>query len=275
MENDALQLFENREFGNVRVRMDEEGRPWFVAKDVCMALGIANHKDAISVLDDDEKSGVGISDPHGREQETLVISESGLYALILRSRKPLAKKFRRWVTDEVLPTIRKTGSYGVSSGQPALAEYEEKIAGLEAGYRAGLKAVGDMGREIASLHEESASLREQLRQALEERDTARRILTVAGEPYGGKNFIDCMYGQEEYLPVTRKILCVDKKQFVVEQYAIFLSRLFSRKICRTIEYKKELLLFSPEILEYTKKFVAAEKDPRRMSMDAISRFLNA
>lgn len=99
--------------------------PWFVAKDVCNALSIANAKDAVRGLDDDEKDGVGITDPIGRKQTTTVINESGLYALIFKSRKPEAKKFKRWVTHEVLPAIRKTGSYGVSVWQqPDRASYK-------------------------------------------------------------------------------------------------------------------------------------------------------
>lgn len=121
VEQPNLQIFNNPAFGNVRVILHEaDGEPWFVAKDVCRVLNITNHKDAISVLDDDEKSKVGISDPHGREQETLVISESGLYSLLFRSRKPIAKTFSRWVRHEVIPTIRKHGGYGIvrqQSGQ--------------------------------------------------------------------------------------------------------------------------------------------------------------
>ena len=89
--------------------------PWFVAMDVCKALGIGNPRKAIQVLDDDEK-GVTLSDTVGGKQEMNIINESGLYILILRSRnalKPgtLQHRFRKWVTNEVLPSIRKTGSY--------------------------------------------------------------------------------------------------------------------------------------------------------------------
>ena len=79
--------------------------------DVAKALGLGNSSQAIAKLDDDEKSGVIISDPHGREQVTRFISESGLYALVLSSRKPEAKAFKRWITHEVIPAIRKTGGY--------------------------------------------------------------------------------------------------------------------------------------------------------------------
>lgn len=121
----ALQVFDFNE-NAVRVIMKDD-QPWFVAKDVCDALEIVNHKDAIKALDDDEKSGVGISDPHGREQVTNVISESGLYSLVFRSNKPEAKKFKKWVTSEVLPAIRKTGSYNIGAKLRELDIQEAKI----------------------------------------------------------------------------------------------------------------------------------------------------
>lgn len=92
-----------------------DGAPWFVAMDVCRAIGIANHRDAVRKLDSDEK-GVGSTDTLGGEQETTIISESGLYTLILRCRDAVTPgtipyRFRKWVTGEVLPQIRRTGSY--------------------------------------------------------------------------------------------------------------------------------------------------------------------
>lgn len=90
--------------------LEKEGEYWFVAKEVCEILAISNHRDAVSNLDEDEK-GVAKTDTLGGEQDTLIISESGLYTLIIRSNKPKAKEFRKWVTSVVLPNIRKTGSY--------------------------------------------------------------------------------------------------------------------------------------------------------------------
>lgn len=105
-----LQIFKNDQFGEIRTTI-KDGAPLFVAADVCRALEIQNHKDAIKRLDDDEKSGVVLTDPHGRPQETNCVTESGLYSLVLGSRKPEAKAFKRWITHEILPTIRKTGGY--------------------------------------------------------------------------------------------------------------------------------------------------------------------
>lgn len=98
----------------VRIHQDEKGMLWFVAKDVCDILGIANASDSVATLDEDERGSIAITDgtsPLGGNPNMLIVSESGLYALIFRSRKPEAKSFRKWVTSEVLPSIRKTGSY--------------------------------------------------------------------------------------------------------------------------------------------------------------------
>lgn len=87
-----------------------DGEPYFVAKDVCAILGISNHNDAVGRLDEDEKAGSVLPTQFG-SKETNVVNESGLYHLIFQSRKPEAKAFRKWVTSEVLPTIRRTGRY--------------------------------------------------------------------------------------------------------------------------------------------------------------------
>lgn len=92
---------------DVRTIQDEHGNPWFIAKDVCSVLEIANPTQAVQQLDDDERAMKNI----GRQGEANIINESGLYTLIIRSNKPEAKKFRKWVTSEVLPAIRKTGTY--------------------------------------------------------------------------------------------------------------------------------------------------------------------
>lgn len=110
-------------FNNNQVRtVLINNEPWFVASDVCAALTIASHRDAISSLDEEDRDAVGITDAIGRTQETAVVNESGLYNLIFRSRKPEAKAFKKWVTSEVLPSIRKTGSYDINSRPLTQAE---------------------------------------------------------------------------------------------------------------------------------------------------------
>ena len=110
--NNHLMIFENPEFGAVRSILID-GDPWFVGKDVASSLGYSNHRKALldHVDVEDKLDGVTIRDPIGRGQKPIFISESGLYSLILSSKLERAKKFKRWVTAEVLPSIRKHGAY--------------------------------------------------------------------------------------------------------------------------------------------------------------------
>ena len=125
----ALKLFENPQF-RVRVIM-RLGDPWFVAKDVCDCLVITNVSQACQALDEDEK-GICKVETLGGSQDMMLISESGLYTLIMRSNKPEAKVFRKWVTSEVLPSIRKTGGYSVAQPQPQPALPTTYLEALEA-----------------------------------------------------------------------------------------------------------------------------------------------
>lgn len=109
-------VFKFEEF-NVRV-MDKEDNPWFVAKDVCAVLDIKNTSDAVQGLDSDEKVTIGFTDSEGKPHKLLIVSESGLYSLVFKSKKPNAKRFSRWVRKEVLPSIRKTGSYSTKQKDP-------------------------------------------------------------------------------------------------------------------------------------------------------------
>lgn len=120
-----LQVFKNQEFGSVRT-LTINDEPWFVGKDVAEILGYSNPRDAISKhVDSEDKNSVAIRDgiTRGNPNQT-VINESGLYCLVLSSKLPSAKKFKRWVTSEVLPALRKTGQYQVKelSGQELMAK---------------------------------------------------------------------------------------------------------------------------------------------------------
>lgn len=105
-----IQIFSNTQFGNIRTTV-KDGEPLFVAADVCRALEITNVGNALARLDGDEKDDIRSTDTIGRTQEVAAVTESGLYSLVLGSRKPEAKAFKRWITHDVLPTIRKTGGY--------------------------------------------------------------------------------------------------------------------------------------------------------------------
>lgn len=136
------------EFKGVALRTltDENGEPWFVAKDVCDVLELSNVGQALARLDDDEKSSITLNDGTPGNPNKAIVSESGLYALVLASRKPEAHEFKRWVTHEVLPQIRRTGGYipttdvdddmtilakAVMIGQRTMEEQKRRIAAQE------------------------------------------------------------------------------------------------------------------------------------------------
>lgn len=134
-----LQIFNNPEFGEIRT-IQKDGEPWFVGKDVATALG---YKDTVSALkskvDDEDKGGWQITTQFGTK-ETTIINESGLYSLIFSSKLEKAKQFKRWVTSEVLPSIRRTGSYVPSfQSAPLQAESASGVAQLIKALRATMK----------------------------------------------------------------------------------------------------------------------------------------
>lgn len=123
-----LQIFNNDRFGQVRI-VPVDGELMFVAKDVCDCLEITKHRDAISRLDSDERGSVKLDTPGGK-QDIAAINEYGLYNLVLSSRKPEAKEFKRWITHDVIPAIRKTGSYSMAIPQTlpeALRAYADEV----------------------------------------------------------------------------------------------------------------------------------------------------
>ena len=123
----AMQAF-NYEGNEVRTVM-KDGEPWWVLADVCQVLGIQNNRNAARRLDDDEKNTVHLADGIRGNPNMTIINESGLYKVILRSDKPGAKKFTRWVTQEVLPTLRKTGTYSMpGAAQPFTMEQMAQFA---------------------------------------------------------------------------------------------------------------------------------------------------
>ncbi|KIQ93866.1 putative phage-encoded protein [Anoxybacillus thermarum] len=122
---------------------------WFVAKDVCDILNHSNHKMAVSRLDEDEVNKVYLIDSLGRQQQTTVVNEAGLYSLILTSNKPEARQFKRWITHEVIPTIRKTGGYVANDDlfvETYLKHADEQTKLL---FRATLETVRKQNEQIA------------------------------------------------------------------------------------------------------------------------------
>lgn len=150
-----LQIFQNAEFGSVRTA-SINGEPYFVGKDVAEILGYSNSRKALTdhVDAEDKLDGVTIRDAIGREQSPVFINESGLYSLILRSQLPAAKKFKHWVTSEVLPAIRRHGMYATEEliANPDLAIAAFKALKAEREKRQALEeAVAVQAQQIAEL----------------------------------------------------------------------------------------------------------------------------
>lgn len=142
-----LQIFNNPEFGEIRT-VDVDGEPWFVGKDVAKALGYSNTKDALAKrVDNEDKRGSQIATPSG-PQEMIIINESGLYSLIFSSKLPKAKEFKRWVTSEVLPSIRKTGGY---SARPAPEVSPGGLASLINVTRRAMLDMGSSPQEVGAM----------------------------------------------------------------------------------------------------------------------------
>ncbi len=157
---------------------DIKGNPWFLAVDVCRPIGIKNHRDAVAKLDEDEK-GVAITDTPGGPQELLIVSESGLYALVLRSHAAMepgtkAHRFRKWVTDELIPSIRKTGRYQVA------AQYEPP------------KSLPD---ELALTYPEKCRVVEMFRRFAGARAAAEKALQLG---FASVPALDAMLRQQEF-----------------------------------------------------------------------------
>ncbi len=145
-----LKVFESDQFGQVRTVM-KEGQPWFVAADVCRALEISDNRSATARLDDDEKDAVSIR-TLGGDQKMSIINEPGLYSLVLGSRKPEAKAFKRWITHEVIPSIRRHGVYAT----------EDTIDRILGNPDFGIRLLSELKKErerTRQLEQENASMR--------------------------------------------------------------------------------------------------------------------
>ena len=145
-----LKIFSNPDFGEVRT-LSIDGEPWFVGKDVADILGYTNPRDALAKhVDDEDKNTVAICDGTPGNPNTTVINESGLYSLVLSSKLPTAKKFKRWVTSEVLPAIRKHGGY--VAGQEHMSDEELMAKALLMAQ----KTIADRDARISALQVEVA-----------------------------------------------------------------------------------------------------------------------
>lgn len=145
-----LKIFENPEFGKIRT-VAIDGEPWLVGKDVALVLGYKNPRQALATNVDAEDRGVHSVDTLSGTQEMTIINESGLYSLVLSSKLPKAKQFRRWVTSEVLPSIRKTGGYMTPQTQDQLTALAQSQAALMQALTEQSKAQAGLAEAVKTL----------------------------------------------------------------------------------------------------------------------------
>lgn len=145
---EKLQIFQNNQFGEVRTIL-QDGEPWFVGNDVATALGYAKARNAVAMhVDEDDALKQGVTDSLGRTQETVFINESGVYSLVFGSKLESAKAFKRWITHEVIPAIRKTGTYSV----------QQKPATMLDALSQTVQALQEQERQMAELRREQGNL---------------------------------------------------------------------------------------------------------------------
>lgn len=191
-----LQIFENEEFGEIRtVTIDNE--PWFVGKDVAEALGYLKARNAISAhVSDEDKKDAPIQGAQGGTQNMTIINESGLYALIFGSKLESAKRFKRWVTTEVLPSIRKTGSY-------------QRLMSPEEMMRVQLGMIDNIGDRVSKL--ENTMNIDYGQQRVLEREVAKVVIDALGgkdsnayHEIGKKVFAECNHDVKDFFNVNSR-----------------------------------------------------------------------
>ena len=210
MNNNEIKVFINEDFGEIRA-MDINGDPWFVGKDIATVLGYSNTRDALSKhVDDEDKNTVAICDGIKGNPNKTIINISGLYSLILSSKLPTAKKFKRWVTSEVLPAIRKHGGYIPGNTQEEIEQKAKEIADsmvkelkdenrrLQINYNDVYRSNEDIAFDEYYISECMNAITEQIvyyqQNLRRDRYTVEDVIKKCGVSY--KTVIDCLYGAE-------------------------------------------------------------------------------
>lgn len=209
-----VQIFNNPDFGDIRT-VERDGEPWFVGKDIALALGYQNTKDALRKhVAPEDKGGSQIATPSGIQKMT-IINESGVYSLIFSSKLEAAQKFKRWVTSEVLPALRKTGAYLTPAA-------EEKLLGALEALTARVEALeGVTNRSPRVLPaplppegvQQDAPSRDYMKRWMR---TASEKLTLLGNKYnmGGNAILHTLYG---YLEEDLGIVLEDERLRIMEE----------------------------------------------------------
>ncbi len=218
-----VQIFKSEEFGSIRTLTDKDGEPWFVGKDVATALGYSNTRDALAKhVDGEDKNTVAFYDGNKGNPNQVIINESGVYSLVLNSKLPTAKRFKRWVTSEVLPQIRKTGGYIPTKDSQGRQLSDEEIMA---------KALQISQRTI----EQQQSLIDQQQQTIEQQQPKALFYDCVAESDDTCSVAEmakmieangCPMGQKRLFEWLRNngYLCTRRGQFFNTPYQIWVER---------------------------------------------------
>ena len=206
-----MKIFENEEFGQVRT-INIDGEPWFVGKDVAKILGYKDTSDAMRRHVDDEDKLTRCFTDSGQKRELYIINESGLYSVILSSKLPSAKRFKRWVTSEVLPVIRKTGSYEMDDYSPemkAILMHDKKLVKID-------NRVTDLENHMTIDYGEQVVLGDEVNKAV--LDALGGKYSNAYNEIGKKVFAECSRDLKHYFHVNARNNVPKKRYYEALEY---------------------------------------------------------
>ena len=208
---EQLEIFENKEFGQVRT-INIDGEPWFVGKDVAKILGYKDTSDAMRRHVDDEDKLTRCFTDSGQKRELYIINESGLYSVILSSKLPSAKRFKRWVTSEVLPAIRKTGIYDMDEYSPemkAILMHDKKLVKID-------NRVTDLENHMTIDYGEQVVLGDEVNKAV--LDALGGKYSNAYNETGKKVFAECNRDLKHYFHVNARNNVPKKRYYEAVEY---------------------------------------------------------
>ena len=208
---EQLKIFENEEIGQVRT-INIDGEPWFVGKDVAKILGYKDTSDAMRRHVDDEDKLTRCFTDSGQKRELYIINESGLYSVILSSKLPSAKRFKRWVTSEVLPVIRKTGSYEMDDYSPemkAILMHDKKLVKID-------NRVTDLENHMTIDYGEQVVLGDEVNKAV--LDALGGKHSNAYNEIGKKVFAECNRDLKHYFHVNARNNVPKKRYYEALEY---------------------------------------------------------
>lgn len=257
-----LQIFNSPEFGAIRT-IEKDGEPWFVGKDIAVALGYEKPTDAVRKHIDVEDRGISKMETPSGAQETTIINESGLYSLVLSSKLPGAKQFKRWITSEVIPSIRKTGSYSVPCDLSRLSPEMQM-----------LKLLTDKAIENELAQQEQARQLHQVEQKVENirelvginpngwREDCRKLIVKIAYSMGGNEYIRDVNNEvfslvDKRAGVSLETRLTNKRRRMAEEGVCKSKRDRLSKVDVIAEDKKLIEIYIKVVRELVVKYDAA------------------